>query len=63
MVLDEPKESDQTVLINNQMFIFDSFTAKTFDEPLKLDYSELQGYKLSTPSEILAYGIHLSSSV
>ncbi|WP_132768165.1 hypothetical protein [Tepidibacillus fermentans] len=60
MVLDEPKANDEILVIDDQKFLFDPFTVQTFDEPLKLDYSEIQGFKLSTPSEILAYGLYIN---
>ncbi|MFV9511505.1 hypothetical protein [Tepidibacillus sp. LV47] len=60
MVLDEPKANDAILTIDDQKFLFDPFTVQIFNEPLKLDYSEIQGFKLSTPSEILAYGLYIN---
>jgi len=60
LVLDEPNEQDERFIIDDQLFLFDPFTIKTFDEPVTLNYSDIQGFKVSTPSEIIAYGLQLN---
>lgn len=57
---DEPQPTDQVVELDSLTLVIDPETVRYIDaDRLTIDYRPQQGFRLVTPQQFLAYGIHL----
>lgn len=58
--LDQKREGDLTFHTENLQVWIDEFTTQFLEDSLTLDYIPAQGFRLSSPSEIYAYGLSIA---
>lgn len=60
MTLDEPSSDDLIMTIEEVPFYIDASTEEAIEgEELIVDYNDVRGFRLFTPSRILSYGISI----
>lgn len=57
LAFDDPRKNDTVVEVEGIPFYIDRFTQRYVGDDLQFDYHPAYGFKLSSPNEILSYGL------
>lgn len=61
LALDEPREKDSKVKVNELFFIYDAKASDEIGEFVKIDFVPSQGIKLINANQTLAYALQMKT--
>jgi hypothetical protein len=61
LALDEPRQTDSNIIIDNILFIYDVKTSEEIGSFVKIDFIPSQGLKMINANQTLSYALQLKT--